>query len=83
MTDDELLAQAAMLVPVYCDGFGAFRKLNGVFRCIGWDLIGGANLNLIVSLDGAHQGNRAARVALNEEEPPHTRHTWTGAKIAH
>jgi len=82
MTDEELLAQASALVPIYCDGFGAFRKLNGVFRCIGYELVGGANLNLIVSLDGAERGTCAARIALDEKPTPSLR-IWNGAKLAH
>lgn len=82
MTDEELLTQATSLVPVYCDGFGAFRKLNGVFRCVGWDLISGANLNLIVSINGAEQSNRSARVALDGGAVPSYR-IWNGAKLAH
>ncbi len=82
MTDEELLAQATALVPVYCDGFGAFRKLNGVFRCIGWDLVSGANLNLVVTLAGAEQSNQAARMAL-DGKTTHSHQIWAGVKLAH
>ncbi len=82
MTDEELLAQATALVPVYCDGFGAFRKFNGVFRCVGWDSVGGATLNLIVSLAGAEQANRSVRAAL-DEKPPKCVGVWTGTALAH
>ena len=82
MTDEELLAQASALVPIYCDGFGAFRKLNGVFRCIGYELAGGANLNLIISLDGAERGTLAARAVLEEKPMPSIR-IWNGAKLTH
>jgi hypothetical protein len=82
MDDAELLAQAAALVPVYIDGFGAFRKVNGVLRCVGWVIDAGAQLNLIVSLAGADQGNRAARQTLDGKPVPAIK-IWNGARLAH
>ena len=84
MTDAELLAQAAALVPVYIDGFGAFRKVNGVLRCVGWVIDAGAQLNLIVSLAGADAGNRAARHVLDESAiKPKPIKIWNGSALAH
>jgi hypothetical protein len=51
----------------YVDGFGAFRKTNGVFRAVGWVADSGAVLNLIVSLTGADQANHEARRILDEK----------------
>jgi len=83
MTDEELLAQSASLAPIYVDGFGAFRKVNGVLRCVGWVIDAGAQLNLIVSLAGADQGTRAARHVLDEKAPVRCIHIWNGAALAH
>jgi len=53
MNEEELLRQATNAPSMYFDGFGAFRKINGVLRCVGYVLGSGAQLNLIVSLVGA------------------------------
>jgi hypothetical protein len=82
MTDEELIAQAALLIPVYVDGFGAFRKTNGVFRTVGWVADSGAVLNLIVSLTGADQANHEARRIL-DEKPVQTIGVWGGSTLAH
>jgi len=82
MTDEELIAQATSLIPVYVDGFGAFRKTNGVLRCVGWVIDGGAQLNLIVSLTGADQANYDARRIL-DERPIRTVGVWSGSTLAH
>jgi hypothetical protein len=82
MTDDELIEQSAGLLPVYCDGFGAFRKINGVFRCIGYVLDSGANLNLIVSLAGADQAQLDIHRVLHEESMKSIR-LWSGTELAH
>jgi hypothetical protein len=82
MTDEDLIAQAGALVPVYIDGLGAFRKVNGVLRCVGWVIESGAQLNLIVSLAGADKAIRAARFAL-DAKPPKTIESWNGAQLAH
>jgi len=67
MNDEELLVQATGMQTVYVDGFGAFRKINGVLRCIGFTIDGGAQLNLIVSLVGAESSIVEARRALDEK----------------
>jgi hypothetical protein len=82
MTDEELLSQAASLIPVYVDGFGAFRKTNGVFRTVGFVADTGAVLNLIVSLTGADQANHEARRIL-DEKPVQTIGVWSGSTLAH
>ncbi len=73
MTDEELLAQAVNAPTMYFDGFGAFRKINGVMRCVGYVIGSGAQLNLIVSLTGAEVANVEARRIL--EAPPVKRET--------
>lgn len=82
MTDEELLAQAAGVPTMYFDGFGAYRKVNGVLRCIGYVMDGGAQLNLIVSLAGADMANRDTRRAL-DEKPAKCITVWQGAALAH
>jgi hypothetical protein len=64
MNDEELLLQAMNVPTVYFDGFGGFRKINGVLRCVGYVLGSGAQLNLIVSLSGAEAANSEARRVL-------------------
>jgi len=66
MNDEELLRQAAIVPTMYFDGFGAFRKINGVLRCVGFTIGSGAQMNLIVSLIGAEAGNKEARRVLEE-----------------
>jgi hypothetical protein len=82
MRDEELLIQAASLPPVYVDGFGAFRKVNGVLRCVGWVIDAGAQLNLICSLTGAEESNRAARHALDGKAVACV-HIWNGVSLHH
>jgi hypothetical protein len=82
MTDEELIAQAVSLIPVYVDGFGAFRKTNGVFRAVGFVADTGAVLNLIVSLTGADHANHEGRRIL-DEKPVQTIGVWSGSKLAH
>lgn len=82
MSDEELLAQSASLQPIYVDGFGAFRKVNGVLRCVGWVFDGGAQLNLIVSLTGAEKSNRAARHVLDDKAVA-SMHIWNGVSMRH
>ncbi|MCK1278249.1 hypothetical protein IVB46_23805 [Bradyrhizobium sp. 61] len=67
MNDEELLVQATGMQTVYVDGFGAFRKINGVLRCIGFTIDGGAQMNLIISLVGAEAGIADARRTLDEK----------------
>jgi hypothetical protein len=67
MNDEELLLQAAGLPTVYFDGFGAFRKINGVLRCVGFITDSGAQMNLIVSLLGAEASIVEAKRVLDEK----------------
>lgn len=67
MTDEELLLSAPDLKTVYFDGFGAFRKINGVLRCIGYIIDNGAQMNLVVSLAGARSANDEAKRVLEEK----------------
>jgi hypothetical protein len=83
MNDQELIEQAALLRPTYCDGFGAYRKINGVLRCVGFILDGGATLNLIVSLAGADQAQIDTKRVLCEEPTPNRIAIWTGTELAH
>jgi len=82
MTDEELLAQAPMLPVLYFDGFGAYQKINGVLRCVGYDLRAGPIYNLVISLIGAEQANRSTRSALDGKAVPAIK-IWNGAKLAH
>ena len=82
MTDDDLLAQASMLRPVYVDGFGAYRVVNGVLRCVGYLLQGGAELNLICSLSGAEQAQKDTYRVLRED-PVKGLAIWRGHTLAH
>jgi hypothetical protein len=65
MTDEELLRQAPSLPVLYFDGYGAYRKINGVLRCVGWTLGLGAQYNIITSLIGANAANHDTRRALD------------------
>jgi hypothetical protein len=67
MTDQELIEQAQSLPLIYCDGFGAYRKVNGILRCVGYILQGGATLNLAISLIGADAAQVETQRALHEE----------------
>jgi hypothetical protein len=82
MNDQELIDQSINLLPIYCDGFGGFRKINGVLRCVGFVLQGGATLNLIVSLAGADQAQIDIRRVLREN-PAKGVTIWNGASLAH
>lgn len=82
MNDEELLRQAANCPTVYFDGFGCFRNINGVLRCVGYVLHSGAQLNLIVSLTGAEAANAEARRAL-DARPVKGVKSWGGAALAH
>jgi hypothetical protein len=82
MNDDDLLLQAAQMPTVYFDGFGAFRKINGVLRCVGYVIGGGAQLNLIVSLTGADTATIEARRVL-EEKPAKTSTIMERLRLAH
>jgi hypothetical protein len=82
MTDEELLRQATGAPTIYVDGFGGYRKINGVLRCIGYVIGSGAQLNLIMSLAGAESTNRMTRQALDEKATKGI-HIWEGAQLAH
>jgi hypothetical protein len=73
MNDEELLRQAASVPTFYFDGFGAFRKINGVLRCAGFVIGGGVQLNLIVSLNGAEAALVDAKRALDAKEASEVR----------
>lgn len=83
MTDEELLDQGANVPTMYFDGFGAYRKVNGVLRCIGFVCGVGAQLNLVVSLVGADEANRQTRRALEEQGHTKGLTIWNGAVLAH
>ena len=68
MNDEELLEQATTVQTIYCDGFGAFRKINGALRCVGYVIGSGAQVNLIVSLTGADAANKEARRVLDQKQ---------------
>jgi hypothetical protein len=73
MNEEELLRQAASVPTFYFDGFGAFRKINGVLRCAGFVIGGGVQLNLIVSLNGAEAALVDAKRALDAKESSEVR----------
>ena len=81
MSDEELIAQATGIAPVYVDGLGAFRKINGVLRCVGYVIDTGAVLNLIVSLSGADATNREVRRILDEKLTSNLIN-WDGVRLA-
>jgi len=82
MNDDDLLLQASQMPTVYFDGFGAFRKINGVLRCVGYVIGGGAQMNLIISLTGADAANIEARRVL-EEKPAKAVTIMERLRLAH
>jgi hypothetical protein len=82
MNDEELLQQAANCPTVYLDGFGAYRNINGVLRCVGFILQSGAQLNLVISLVGADRANRETRRIL-DEGPIKGFTNWSGATLTH
>lgn len=82
MTDEELLQEATNCPTAYFDGFGAYRKINGVLRCIGFIIGTGAQLNLVVSLAGAEISSRETRRVL-DEQPTKGITIWGGTALAH
>jgi len=82
MNEEELLRQAANAPTMYFDGFGAYRKINGVIRSVGFIIGSGAQLNLVVSLVGAEVANRESRRVL-DEDPVKGLQIWRGAALAH
>ena len=83
MRDEELIEQAQSLPLVYCDGFGAYRKINGVLRCVGFIIQGGAALNLAVSLVGADQAQAETARVLKATDPVKCLEIWSGHERAH
>ena len=83
MTEEELLRQSANVATMYFDGFGNFRKINGVLRCVGFIIGSGAQLNLVVSLTGAEVANTMARQVLDEKPVKSLHHIWGGASVSH
>lgn len=67
MSEEDLLLQAPTLPVLYFDGFGAFRKTNGLLRCVGFTLELGAQYNLLISLAGADHANHVARAILDRK----------------
>ena len=65
MSEEELLALAVNAPTIYVDGFGAYRKSNGILRCIGFVYGGGPQLNLVMTVIGAEEANRATRRSLD------------------
>jgi hypothetical protein len=82
ISDEELLAQSGGVPTMYVDGFGAFRKINGVLRCVGYVIDGGAQLNLIVSLAGADAA-QADMARVLREAPVKDIDVWRGNAVAH
>lgn len=82
MTDEELIEQAQGLPLIYCDGFGAYRKVNGILRCVGFIIQGGPVLNLAVSLVGADAAQADTKRTLREE-PTKCLSIWSGHALAH
>jgi hypothetical protein len=68
MNDEELLRQAASVPTFYFDGLGAFRKINGVLRCVGYVIGSGAQMNLFISVAGAEAANREVRRILDQKQ---------------
>lgn len=82
MNDEDLLEQATNCPIAYFDGFGAFRNINGVLRCVGFVLQAGAQLNLAISLTGADHAYRETRRVLDEAPVKQTQ-MWRGTSLAH
>jgi hypothetical protein len=83
MTDEDLIEQARNLPPMYVDAFGAYRQINGVLRCVGYLIEGGAQLNLVVSLTGAEQAQVDTLRTLREKPAMDTYKIWRGVALAH
>jgi hypothetical protein len=81
MDDQELLIEAAGLPTMYFDGFGGFRKINGVLRCVGFIIDSGAQMNFIVSLAGAEASIVDAKRALEEKLQPLAAQVWRGCEL--
>lgn len=87
--DDIAIEEPHSVREYYCDGFGTFRKINGVLRCTGYVIetaphgsIRIATVKLIISLAGANQAQMEARRVL-DETPTKGIHIWQGDKVSH
>ena len=76
------MGQPPAISVLYFDGLGAFRKINGVLRCVGYTHELGAQLNVLISVAGAEQAIRAMRFAL-DGEPTKTSIVGAGIALAH
>lgn len=82
MTDQELMAEAPSLPVLFFDGFGAFRKVNGLLRCVGYTLSLGSQANLIISIAGAAEASVEALRVINEDSAKGGS-VWKGMTLAH
>lgn len=82
MSEEELAVQSGNAPTMYFDGFGYFRKINGVLRCVGFVLGGGVQLNLIVSLAGADLASSETKRVL-ADPPVRGVGMWAGTALAH
>lgn len=80
MNDQELIMQGALLPPIYVDGFGGFRIVNGILRTVGFVYDGGAQLNLYCSIPGAEAAQVATKRILSER-PIKGIQIWSGAAL--
>ncbi|WP_029581981.1 hypothetical protein [Bradyrhizobium sp. URHD0069] len=83
MNEEELVAQSGCAPTMYFDGFGYFRKINGVLRCVGFVFGSGAQLNLVISLAGADQAQIDTQRALREDATTKGIQIWSGCEMAH
>jgi hypothetical protein len=83
VSEEDLLLQAPTLPVLYFDGFGAFRKMNGLLRCVGFTLELGAQYNVLISLTGADVANRATRAVLDQKPVAPAITMWNGISLPH
>ena len=81
MTDEELQEAAPTLPVLYFDGFGNYKKVNGLLRCTGYTLGVGPQYNLVTSLAGADATNRIIRRILDERQVGGMIN-WDGVRLA-
>jgi hypothetical protein len=92
MSDVDLIEETNSLIPVYVDGFGEFRVMNGVLRCTGFQLSAGqfpgsgpartAVVKLIISIAGADQAQLETQRVLREG-PTKGIQIWRGESASH
>ena len=82
MTDEELREAAPSLPVLYFDGFGYYRKCNGLLRCVGYTLGVGPQYNLVTNLTGADATNKIIRRIL-DGEPTFDMKVCGGASLVH